>query len=123
RREAEKFVQEVGFISERKRSRAADLGNIVDRGDSIAVPVLCEEFYHQSQGLANEVRQRIIGLVSNGALTQQFVRETVSEYPMLSQTRLAQLVDKDIYLDEIISIEDGYSDTYDLSVPDNHTYV
>ncbi len=33
RREAERFVQSVGFISERKRAAAADLGAMADRGD------------------------------------------------------------------------------------------
>ncbi|HVU13911.1 MAG TPA: LAGLIDADG family homing endonuclease [Phototrophicaceae bacterium] len=123
RREGEKFVREVGFISERKRSRAADLGKIVDRGDSIAVPALCTEFYTESQGLKNEVRQQIIGLVSNGALTQQFVREMTAAHPRLNNSRLGQLVSMDIYLDEVESISDGECDTFDLSVPDNHTYI
>jgi ribonucleoside-diphosphate reductase alpha chain len=123
RREGEKFVREIGFISQRKRSKSADLGNIVDRGDSIAVPALCQEFYAESKGLKNEVRQRIIGLVSNGALTQQFVKDTVAMHPILERSRLAQLVSMDVYLDELASIEDGLCDTYDLSVPDNHTYI
>ena len=123
RREGEKFVREVGFISERKQNRAANLGNIVDRGDSIAVPALCQEFYSQSQGLKNEVRQQIIGLVSNGALTQQFVKQTANAYQVLQETRIAQLVGMGVYLDNVASIEDGECDTYDLSVPDNHTYI
>ena len=123
RREGERFVQEVGFISERKRERAANLGNIVDRRDSIAIPALCEEFYTESKGLKNDVRQQIVGLVSNGALTQQFVKQTVNAYPMLKETRLAQLVDMDVFLDEVESVEDGACDTYDLSVPDNKTYI
>lgn len=123
RREAERFVHEVGFISARKRAAAAELGNMSDRGDSIAVPALVEEFYAQSAGLKNDVRQQIIGLVSNGALTQQFVKQTVAAHPTLAETRLAQLVDLDIFLDEVASIEDGESHTYDISVPDNHTYI
>jgi hypothetical protein len=123
RREGEHFVEQVGFISERKRDRAASLGNIVDRGDSIAVPALCEEFYAESKGLKNEIRQQIVGLVSNGALTQQFVKQTVTAYPMLKETRLAQLVDMEIYLDEVVTVEDDSCYTYDLSVPDNKTYI
>ncbi len=123
RREGVKFVREVGFISQRKRNRAADLGSTADRGDSISVPALCEEFYAESQGLKNEVRQRIIGLVSNGALTQQFVKEMTTAYPRLNSSRLGQLVSLDIYLDEVVSITDGECDTFDLSVPDNHTYI
>lgn len=123
RREAEKFVAVVGFLSERKREKAATLGAISDRGDSIAVPALCEEFYVQSQGLKNEVRQQLVGLAGNGALTQQFVRTTVSEHPVLEGTRLAQLVQMDVFVDEVAGIEDGECDTYDLSVPDNHTYI
>jgi len=123
RREGEKFVREVGFISERKRDRAADLGNIVDRGDSIPVPALCEEFYAESKGLKNKVRQQIVGLVSNGALSQQFVKDTITAYPMLKETRLGQLVEMDVFLDEVSMIEDSACYTYDLSVPDNKTYI
>ena len=123
RREGVKFVETVNFISQRKRALAAELGNIVDRGDSIAVPALCEEFYQASQGLKNDVRQVIIGRVSNGAMTQQFVKEMVVEHDVLSKSRLAQLVSMDVYLDEVAEIEDGTSYTYDISVPDNKTYI
>lgn len=123
RREGEKFVREVGFISQRKRDLAANLGNIADRGDSIAVPALCEEFYAKSKRLKNEVRQQIIGLVSNGALSQQFVKQTMTAYPTLQETRLGQLVAKDIFIDDVAAVEDGACLTYDLSVPDNQTYI
>jgi ribonucleoside-diphosphate reductase alpha chain len=123
RREGEKFAREIGFISQRKRDLAANLGNIADRGDSIAVPALCEEFYAKSKGLKNEVRQQIIGLVRNGALSQQFVKQTMTAYPTLQETRLGQLVAKDIFIDDVASVEDGACLTYDLSVPDNQTYI
>jgi ribonucleotide reductase alpha subunit/intein/homing endonuclease len=123
RRECEKFAQEVNFISQRKRAKAQELGTISDRGDNIAVPELLQSFYAQSQGLPSVYRQKIAGLVSNGALTQQSVKQFVQDYPVLAQTPLAQLVSMDVYLDTILTIEDGISATYDLSVPDNHTYI
>lgn len=123
RREAQRFVEIVGFISDRKRQTASDLGTLSDRGDNIAVMPLLEEFYTDSQGLPNNVRQTIIGRVSNGALTQQFVKDVVAEYPTLEETRLGRLVDLDIFVDEIADITDAVCDTYDISVPDNHTYI
>jgi ribonucleotide reductase alpha subunit len=123
RRETAKFVQEVGFISQRKRAKAAELGAMSDRGDSVNASGLLDEFYASSKGLPNAVRQRMIGLISNGALTQQYVGEMLAEHPRLSNTRLGKLVSMDIYLDEIEAISDGECDTYDLSVPDNHTYI
>ncbi|PJF39245.1 MAG: hypothetical protein CUN54_09135, partial [Phototrophicales bacterium] len=123
RRETAKFVEIIGFISERKRAKAQDLGSMSDRGDSIAVPELLHEFYAESQGLKNDVRQRIIGLVSNGALTQQFVKEMVNEHPTLADTRLAEIVTMDVYVDAIEHIEDDVCHTYDISVPDNKTYI
>jgi ribonucleotide reductase alpha subunit len=123
RRECEKFVQIVGFISQRKQQRAADLGSVSDRGDSIDNLPLCEEFYAKSKGLKNEVRQRMIGLVSNGALTQQFIRDMVGAYPMLKDSRLGQLVEMGVFIDEVASLEDSECDTYDLSVPANETYI
>ncbi len=123
RRECEKFVQEINFISQRKRAKAQELGTISDRGDNIAVPELLQSFYAQSQSLPSVYRQKIAGLVSNGALTQQSVKQFVQDYSVLAQTPLAQLVSMDVYLDTILTIEDGISATYDLSVPDNHTYI
>ncbi|TVR22184.1 MAG: hypothetical protein EA396_06770, partial [Anaerolineaceae bacterium] len=123
RREAQKFVQTVGFISQRKRARGDDLGAMSDRGDSIAVPALLEEFYADSAGLRNETRQTIVGRVGNGAMTQQFVKNMVAANPSLGGSRLAMLTAMDVYLDEIESITDDVCATYDLSVPDNKTYI
>jgi len=122
-RETERFVEVVGFISDRKQAKAQELGAMSHRGDNIAVPALLTEFYGQSNGLPTAVRQRITGLVSNGALTQQFVKDMVDTYPSLAQSRLGQLVEMDVFLDEIESLADGECDTYDISVPDNHTYI
>jgi ribonucleotide reductase alpha subunit len=123
RREAARFAEVVGFISARKQAKLAELGALSDRGDSIAHPVLLQEFYATSQGLPNAVRQRMIGLIGNGALTQHYVKEVVAEYPQLLDSRLAQLVNLDIFLDEVATVEDGLSYTYDISVPSNHTYI
>ncbi|MCA9914585.1 MAG: hypothetical protein KC496_14635, partial [Anaerolineae bacterium] len=123
RREAQRFVEIVGFLSQRKQQIAAELGTISDRGDNIASEALLQDFYTVSQGLPNEVRQTIIGRVGNGALTQQFVKTMVAEHPQLADSRLAQLVDLDVFVDEIAEIEAGFSHTYDISVPENHTYI
>jgi ribonucleoside-diphosphate reductase alpha chain len=123
RRECARFVERVGFISERKRARAAQLGAISDRDDSIAHPVLLDEFYAESKGLSNVVRQQIVGLISHGALTQQFVSQIAAAHPVLARTRLAQLVNMQVCLDEVATMADGECETYDLSVPDNHTYI
>ncbi|MDX2139850.1 MAG: LAGLIDADG family homing endonuclease [Chloroflexota bacterium] len=123
RKEIAKFRDMVGFISERKRSRIAELGNSDGRGDTIPVMALCEDFYQSSQGLKNNVRQSIVTRLKNGALNQHFVRELVAEHPILQTSRLGQLVSMDVFLDEVATIEDGECNTYDLSVPDNHTYI
>lgn len=123
RRECEKFAQEVNFISQRKQTKLADLGAICDRGDSVNHPELLKSFYAHSEGIPSTYRQKIRGLISNGALTQHSVKQYVQDYPMLAETPLAQLVSLDVYLDTILTIEDGVSATYDLSVPDNHTYI
>ena len=91
RREAQRFVEIVGFISERKCEIAKDLGTLSDRGDNIDVSPLLDEFYAESQGLPNAVRQTIVGRVSNGALTQQFVKDTVVEHTMLEETRYCKV--------------------------------
>ncbi len=123
RREAQRFMQEVGFISQRKNALGAALGAMSDRADSIAVPAMLNEFYGVSAGLPNAIRQRIIGLVSNGAMIQHAVRELTEAHPQLAESRLAELVDMDIFLDEVEGIETGMSHTYDISVPSNNTYI
>ncbi len=123
RREGQRFVERVGFISQRKRERSADLGTVSDRGDNIKAPALLQDFYATSQGLKNDVRQTIIGRVSNGAVTQQFVSEMVEAHPQLSQSQLAELIAIDVFIDDVATIEDGECHTYDISVPDNKTYI
>ncbi len=123
RREGQRFVELVGFISQRKRERGLDLGTVSDRGDNIKAPALLQDFYATSQGLKNDVRQTIIGRVSNGAVTQQFVSEMVAAHPQLSQSRLAELISMDVFIDDVATIEDGQCHTYDISVPDNKTYI
>ncbi len=123
RRECEKFAQQVNFISQRKQAKLADLGAISDRGDSVNHPELLKSFYVHSEGIPSTYRQKIRSLISNGALTQHSIKQYVQDYPLLAETPLAQLVSLDVYLDTILTIEDGVSATYDLSVPDNHTYI
>ncbi|MGB1286006.1 MAG: LAGLIDADG family homing endonuclease, partial [Aggregatilineales bacterium] len=123
RREAQRFVEVVGFLSDRKKALLAEIGSMSDRGDNIDGQPLLQDFYAESQGLKNEVRQTIIGRVSNGAMTQQFVRTMVAENPMLADSKLATLVDMDVFVDTVASIEEGVCDTYDISVPDNKTYI
>ncbi len=123
RKEAETFVREVGFLSQRKRDSAAHLGASDGRGDTIEVAALCADFYTSSQGLPNASRQQIIARLKNGALNQHFVRSMIAEHPALQASRLGQLVAMDVFLDEVATIEDGHCDTFDLSVPDNHTYI
>ncbi|MCL4248105.1 MAG: hypothetical protein KJ065_08160 [Anaerolineae bacterium] len=123
RKEAATFVREVGFLSQRKRDQAAHLGASDGRGDTIEVPALCADFYASSQGLPNTARQQIIHRLRNGALNQDFVRGMIATYPALQESRLGQLVAMNVFLDEVAQIEDGHCDTFDLSVPDNHTYI
>jgi ribonucleotide reductase alpha subunit/predicted RNA-binding Zn-ribbon protein involved in translation (DUF1610 family) len=123
RRECQRFVETVGFISQRKRALCEELGTISDRGDSISVEPLLTEFYAVSAGLPNVTRQKITGLISNGALTQQFIKTVTAENAQLKDSRLSKIVDLDVFLDEIEVIEDGMSETFDISVPDNHTYI
>jgi hypothetical protein len=123
RKEVAKFRDIVGFISQRKQAQIAELGVSDGRGDTVAVPALVEEFYASSKGLKNSVRQQIIQRRRNGALNQHFVSEMVETHPVLRESQLGKLVSMGVFLDEVVTIVDGECDTYDLSVPDNHTYI
>jgi ribonucleotide reductase alpha subunit len=123
RKEVAKFRDLVGFISQRKCARIVDPGASDGRGDTVAVLPLVEDFYATSKGLPNAVRQQIITRRKNGALNQHFVQQMMVEHPMLAESKLGQLVGMEMFLDEVATITDGECETFDLSVPDNHTYI
>lgn len=95
RDEAVCFVEQVGFASQRKQAQSA----VWERS----------------------AQPRAVG--AQGALTQQFVKQMVAAQPTLTAARLALVEALDVYIDAVDSITDGVSATYDLSVPDNKTYI
>jgi ribonucleotide reductase alpha subunit len=123
RREIVFFSERVGFLSTRKRERLASIPDDCARGDTLSVRALCDGFYDGSKGLPNDVRQTILQRITNGALNIEFVRQMMVAHPVLTATPLGQLVGMDLFFDEVASIDEGHSDTFDLSVPTTNTYI
>ncbi len=122
--EVDKFKQNIGFLSERKNDRLAAIEKNYAKADVINNQPLLDEFYMASQGIGHEDRQGLRTRVqSNKALSQDYVKQLIVKHPKLNETRLAQLIEKDVFIDEVADVEDSFSETYDLSVPENKTYI
>ena len=84
---------------------------------------MISEFYQASQGLGNTLRQVISGRKSNGSLNMAFVRDVVKEHSILEDSVLGDLAIKGAFFDAVETIEHSMSDTFDISVPENNTYI
>ncbi|WP_425145855.1 LAGLIDADG family homing endonuclease [Deinococcus sp.] len=124
RHEVDAFRTKIGFLSARKRETLDQVATEYAKCDVFTNPLLLEEFYQASRGLANETRQGLNKRVhANAALSQPYVKELLGQHPQLQETRLGRLSALDVFIDTVAVIEDGFSETYDLSVPENVTYI
>ena len=124
RHEVDAFRTKIGFLSARKRETLDQVATGYAKCDVFTNPLLLEEFYQASRGLANETRQGLNKRVhANAALSQPYVKELLGQHPQLQETRLGRLSALDVFIDTVAVIEDGFSETYDLSVPENVTYI
>ena len=122
--EVDKFKQSIGFLSERKKDKLAAIEKNYAKADVVKNKSLLDEFYKTSEGIGFEDRRGLRTRVyDNKALSQDYVKQLIVKHPKLCETRLVQLIEKDIFIDEVADIEDGFSETYDLSVPENKTYI
>lgn len=120
--ETKRFLSQIGFISKRKTNQIV-LDVKSSRGDNITNKSIIDQFYAQSSGLPNDIRQKINGRKMNGSLNSQFVREIIGEAPSLTKTALGDLINKGAFFDTVSFIGHGVSETFDLSVPENNTYI
>lgn len=122
RDEVANFRDEIGFISDRKNEALREISPS-SRGDTIKNKKALLGFYNETKGFSNKTRQLISGRVSNGSMNLTFVRELIEDEPEILKTSLASLIHKGAFFDTVDIIEDGECQTYDLSVPENNTYI
>jgi adenosylcobalamin-dependent ribonucleoside-diphosphate reductase len=125
RAEAVRFVEQVGFLSARKSALARAIRVPTDghRGDAVRNEALLREFYLASAGQPNALRQELLHRITNGSVTQAYLRTVLDRAPALRESRLARIIEMDVYLDPVADLTDSVCDTYDLSVPETNTYI
>lgn len=122
-REASLFAERIGFIGRRKNAALAEISHRKAWADSVPVKALCDSFYHASRGLPSGVRQQILHRLRNGALNAGFVRDLVESHPQLARSRLGRMLQMGFFFDRVESVTDDECETYDLTVPGDHTYI
>lgn len=124
-----RFEEKIGFISQRKRSKLATAKDFKHkRGCDITIDhdVLVQDFYKSSKGLPADVRGGLSSRARSGSLNLQYVKDIIAEYPdIMKKSKLSQILEMgNLYLLPIKSIKrDGVQFTYDLSVPQDNTYI
>lgn len=122
RREIVRYREEIGFISERKTNSIKEVTPF-DRGDNIQNKAIINNFYKATQGIKSVERQKIAGKVNNGGLSIEYVKDCIDQYKQVENTELAQLVTNGMFFDEIVEVIESEANTYDITVPDNNTYI
>lgn len=127
---AKLFQEKIGFLSHGKKKKlSAGLSRanfMEDRLSGICNQVMINEFYAASAGLPSKIRQDIAAR-KNGKFSLTWALSLVSIYPQLSKTKIAELkplVESQVYFVQVAdNISGKQALTYDLSVPDNNTYI
>jgi ribonucleoside-diphosphate reductase alpha chain len=125
------FQEKIGFISKekgRKLSKGlADADFVEDRLGGISNQAMIDEFYTASAGLPSKVRQDISARKTQGKFNLNWALNLVSTYAQLASTKIAALkplAEARVYFVQVKDNESGKTAlTYDLSVPNNNTYV
>ena len=96
------------------------------RGHNIHSLAVITDFIQASRQ-ANVNKQYLNPLAcskTNGKMNIHLAQQVIADYPELQKTKLGKLLSKGmLYFEPIVSIEDSYDITYDLQVPEKHTYV
>ncbi len=132
-RDAEVFYQKIGFRLSRKQARQDELSRLprgASRGDAVPFAnvalrqllestrphphALYKKFSHAQRG------DRVLSRAQIGELAS-LLPESVQQHPAIAT--LGALSNPDIYWDRVASLELGEAETFDLCVPDTHSFV
>jgi len=126
------FLKYIGFSDSYKHQylieRLADSHSITDarRGHNIRSQAIISDLVQAAR--ATNMDKILLNPITcsktNGKMNINMVRQVIADYPALQATKLAKLLEKgDLYFEPIVSIEASEDVTYDLQVPEKHTYV
>jgi Ribonucleotide reductase, all-alpha domain./Sporulation Regulator WhiA C terminal domain. len=127
-----RFVNRVGFLSERKRERAAQFTEVAENATSIKIP-------NQTQRLRDWREQSELGLDAYRDLSQFLVdpdseyhqelskamfEQYADVYPELRDSPVAELVERDQFYERVERVTQvGTMAVEDMQVPRRNTYV
>jgi len=131
-KDAKFFIEEIGFRLGRKQDRAIEAlaakKRTISTCDEIPsmLPAMIEFASHHKSKAASEHKYCNASTIKRyKTASRELVRSFVKAYESTNDSfldELKQLDDPDIYYDEIVSIKNDESLTYDLHVPITHEY-
>lgn len=132
------FAEKIGFLSNRKQSklndwiRAQDTNSLLtanhSRHLSVSSSSLIEDLYELSNGLSNEIRQDIAARKQQGRFNLKWAWRIINSNDQLKESKIQKLIElSDLGNLQFVPIEsikeNGIQETYDISVPENNTYI
>ncbi len=127
-----RFVERVGFASERKRSDATRFETVADNASSVKIPNQTERFHEWFQGsdlgldAYRGLSQFLIDPDSDNhqEIGEGIFRRYAEEYPELWDSPVAEFVRRDQFYEPVSEIRDvGTMAVEDMQVPRRNTYV
>ncbi|MFB6169400.1 MAG: LAGLIDADG family homing endonuclease, partial [Haloferacaceae archaeon] len=127
-----RFVDRVGFSSERKQERAARFETVADNAASVTIPHQAErlnEWYQESDlghDAYRDLSQFLIDPDSghHQEIGVEIFRSYAEEYPELWDSPVAAFVERDQFYERVSEIRDvGRMAVEDMQVPRRNTYV
>lgn len=123
------FYDKINFLSDRKKQKlemaVANIHCSYNRNNGIRHQGLIDDLYYVSEGLPSEIRSNISIRKRNGAFNLDWARKLIGHNPQLDNSKLAKIIAfKNLQFVEVETIEKTRTKcTYDISVPENNTYV
>ena len=127
-----RFVDRVGFLSERKRERAAGFTDVAENASSIKIPNQTErlrDWWQESELGLDAYRDLSQSLSDPDSEYQQDIDKGIFEryadrYPELRDSPVAELVERDQFYERVERVtEVGTMAVEDMQVPRRNTYV
>ena len=124
RRDIIRFRSIIGFLSNEKQTKLENIKE-TDRihNDRFTNKEMIYQYYNASKGLLPEIRKELYQKYWRGAISREKVRNFCEKYPQLRESTIGYLVQNDLFTDQIESIDESTSETYDITVEDKHYYI
>lgn len=119
------FKEKIGFVSDHKKSILQSCDVKEEKGRILRNSALWKDMLDNMISVLDKndkanIRMNIKG--NRGSLL--FARKILDRFPeFYKKTKIGNLLKGNIYIDSIVSIDDSFSQTYDITVPNNNYYL